>query len=366
MFAPATRPAGRARLAALATTAALGLGAALLGTTSPAFAATTPTLTGPATTTGYGQVTLTGTAEAGARVILIEAAYIFRGDMSPATEYSNGDIIATTADSSGRFTLRRTMDSGFVFAAEADGVRSSTITIDMIAKPIVRLTTSGTTVNVSVSSDPAQPWLPVTVQRQSGSTWAAVAQGSTAENGVYTTVLTGQSAGTQHYRAGVGPDTENGVRTGYSASTAVVIGGSGTPGTPPPATTPAGPKAGDVRFSLVRYNAPGTDKATNAAYNQEYVRITNYTSKTINLKSWTVKDRAGNTYRFSQDFLLRGKKYVYVLTGKGTDGKPAAYRYWGKKGYIWNNSGDAAYLRTGGNKLIDSCTWGKGSGATSC
>ncbi len=123
---------------------------------------------------------------------------------------------------------------------------------------------------------------------------------------------------------------------------------------------------GDVRFSLVQYNPPGTDRANNAGYNQEYVRITNYTTKTINLKYWTVKDRAGNTYRFGTDFYLRGLKNVYVLTGKGTDGKPSSYRYWGRTGYIWNNTGDAAYLRTGSNKLIDSCSWGKGSGRTSC
>jgi hypothetical protein len=79
-----------------------------------------------------------------------------------------------------------------------------------------------------------------------------------------------------------------------------------------------------------------------------------------------VEDRAGNTYRFSSDFHLGAKKYVYVLTGKGTDGKPAGHRYWGRTGYIWNNSGDAAYLRTGSNKLIDSCSWGDGSGLTSC
>ena len=114
------------------------------------------------------------------------------------------------------------------------------------------------------------------------------------------------------------------------------------------------------------YNPPGTDKANNAYYNKEYFRITNYTNKTINLKYWTVRDRAGNTYRFNTDFYLRAKKSVYVLTGKGTDGKPATYRYWGKKAYIWNNCGDAAYLRTGSNKLIDSCGWGKGSGKTYC
>jgi hypothetical protein len=385
MYARSTRPTGRVRFAALGAAAAMGLGAALFGTPSPAYAATTPTLSGPATTTGFGAVTMTGTAAPGAAVTLIEAAYIFRGDMNPAVNYANGDIISTTADSAGNFTLRRTMDSGFVFAAQADGLRSNVITIDMIAKPTLQLTTSGTSVNVSVFSDPGQPWLPVAVQRQSGTTWTTDVAGSTAENGVYTTVLTGQSAGTtQYFRAGVGPDADNGVRIGYSATVGIVIGGSGTPVTPaptpkptatptpkppvitPPPAIPAAPRVGDVRFSLVQYDAPGTDRANNAGYNAEYIRITNYTTRTINLKYWTVKDRAGNTYRFNTDFHLRRSANVYLLTGKGVDGTPSNFRFWGKKGYIWNNTGDAAYLRTGSNKLIDSCSWGDGNGKTYC
>ena len=434
MHARSTRPAGRTRFAALAAAAALGLGAVLTGAT-PAMAAAVPTLSGPATTVGFGPVTLTGTADPGAQVTLIEAAYIYRGDMNPAQEYNNGDIISTRADSSGHFTLRRTMDSGFVFAAEANGLRSDVITIAMIAKPTLVLTTSGTNVAVTVYADPGQPWLPVAVQRREDTSWTTVVEGYTAENGVYSTTLTGLTAGqTQYYRAEVGPDDENAVRTGHSATVGIEVGGSGgpttqpttapptttrptttpptsrptttppttrptttpptsrptttppttrPPTTPPPTTTPptttpapkptttpppvpAGPKAGDVRFSLVQYDPAGTDRKNNAGYNLEYFRITNYTSKTINLKYWTVKDRAGNTYRFSTDFYLRGLKNVYVLTGKGTDGKPSNYRYWGRAGYIWNNAGDAAYLRTGSNKLIDSCTWGDGSGRTSC
>jgi hypothetical protein len=386
MYARSTRPTSRVRFAALAAAAAMGLGTALLGV-SPASAATTPTLSGPATTIGFGPVTMTGTAAPEAVVTLIEAAYIFRGDMNPAANYNNGDIITTTADSSGKFTLRRTMDSGFVFAAQADGLRSKVITIDMIAKPTLELTESGVTVNVSVFSDPGQPWLPVSVQRQNSSGWTTVAAGDTTEGGNYTTALTGQPAGTQYYRAGVGPDADNGVRTGYSATVAIVIDSSGTPATPPtttPTTTPtkppvvtppvvtpppatsAAPKAGDVRFTLVQYNPPGADRANNAGYNKEYFRITNYTSKTINLKSWTVRDRAGNIYRFAKDFRLGSKKSVYVLTGKGTDGKPANYRFWGRTAYVWNNGGDGAFLRSATGKQIDSCGWGKGSGKTYC
>jgi hypothetical protein len=58
---------------------------------------------------------------------------------------------------------------------------------------------------------------------------------------------------------------------------------------------------------------------------------------------------------------------MYVLTGKGTNGKPSStYRYWGSSGYVWNNSGDTAYLRDATNKSIDSCRWTKDANVTYC
>jgi hypothetical protein len=383
MHARSTRPSSRARLAAFTAAAVLTVGTALLGTTSPALAATTPTLSGPASTTGYGPVTMTGTAAPGARVTLIEAAYIFRGDMNPAQDFANGDIITTVADGSGRFTLRRTMDSGFVFAAEADGLRSNVITIEMVAKPSLQLTVSGGNVNVDVHADPSQPWLPVAVQRQNGTAWTTLVEGFTGETGVYSTVLTGQPTGTQHYRAEVGPDAANAVTLGRTAVVAVAVGGTGTgtpvtptpttPTTPPTTPTPkpttppvtAGPKAGDVLFTLVQYDPVGKDSNTAKSLNSEYWRITNKTKKTINMQYWTVKDRAGNTYRFPTFYLLAGRS-VTIATGKGTNGKPVAWRYWGRTGHVLNNTGDGLYLRTGSGKTIDTCGWTNGSGRTGC
>jgi hypothetical protein len=43
-----------------------------------------------------------------------------------------------------------------------------------------------------------------------------------------------------------------------------------------------------------------------------------------------------------------------------------SYRYWGSKGYVWNNGGDTAYLRDATNKAIDSCRWTKDKGTTYC
>ena len=55
-----------------------------------------------------------------------------------------------------------------------------------------------------------------------------------------------------------------------------------------------------------------------------------------------------------------------IATGKGTNGKPAAWRYWGRTGHVLNNTGDGLYLRTGSGKTIDTCGWTDGSGRTGC
>ena len=60
--------------------------------------------------------------------------------------------------------------------------------------------------------------------------------------------------------------------------------------TPKPTTptVPAGPKAGDVLFTLVQYDPAGKDTNTTKSLNSEYWRITNKTTKTINMRYWTV------------------------------------------------------------------------------
>ena len=54
-----------------------GIAASLALTAAPSFAAAAPTLSGPADRTGYGTITLTGTATPGAAVHLYESAIIF-------------------------------------------------------------------------------------------------------------------------------------------------------------------------------------------------------------------------------------------------------------------------------------------------
>jgi hypothetical protein len=398
------RPSGRKRVAGLVAAAALGLGTVLAGA-SPAMAAA-PTLNQPSTPTGYSYVTLTGTADPGSTVVLWEAAYAFRTSMYPAEQFFGDDIITAVANSSGQFTLRRRMDSGFVFKVRVGSTDSNTVAVPIIAKPSLQVTASGSNVNATVLADPGQPGLDTAVQRWNGTAWIAMADGQTDGDAVYATVLTNQPAGQQYYRASAGPDDSNFVRQGYSDTVGIVLSGSGTGTTPPPNTTPtttpttkppttkppvtvppatkppatkppvtkpptpkptpppAAPRVGDVKFSYAYYNSKGADTGSNKSLNREYVRLTNKTKKTVNLRYWTVRDRAGNVYKFTGNFPLAAGKSVYLRTGRGTN--TYGTRYWGRKGYVWNNGGDGAYLRSSTNKTIDTCGWGKGKGYTAC
>ncbi|MET0419549.1 MAG: lamin tail domain-containing protein, partial [Actinoplanes sp.] len=61
---------------------------------------------------------------------------------------------------------------------------------------------------------------------------------------------------------------------------------------PAQAATPA------VQITKVYYNSPGTDNRSNSSLNAEYVRLTNRRSSTVNLKSWTLRDKSRHVYTF--------------------------------------------------------------------
>jgi hypothetical protein len=140
----------------------------------------------------------------------------------------------------------------------------------------------------------------------------------------------------------------------------VVLGATLTIGAPAQAAAPA------VQITRVYYNSPGTDNRSNASLNAEYVRLTNTTSKAINLKGWTLRDKQHHIYTFTSYTLGAGRR-VYIHTGKGTNGKPDyQHRYWNSGNYIWNNTGDTAYVRNPSGRQIDTCSWGSTGSVTSC
>jgi hypothetical protein len=120
-----------------------------------------------------------------------------------------------------------------------------------------------------------------------------------------------------------------------------------------------------VSFSRIYVDSPGRDTRTNASLNAEWVRLTNNTSRGIQLRGWTVRDVARHVYTFST-YTLGARKSVYIHTGRGTNGRPdAGHRFWQSGNYIWNNTGDTAILRNAAGTQIDSCSW-RTTVATNC
>lgn len=114
------------------------------------------------------------------------------------------------------------------------------------------------------------------------------------------------------------------------------------------AATPA------VKISYVYFDSPGSDTGSTASLNTEYVRITNTTSTARSLTGWTLRDKTGYTYTFPT-FTLGARATVTVHTGKGT--ATSAHRYYNKTWYIWNNTGDTAYLRDSKGATVHTCAW---------
>ncbi|MET8906451.1 lamin tail domain-containing protein [Micromonospora sp. NPDC004551] len=146
--------------------------------------------------------------------------------------------------------------------------------------------------------------------------------------------------------------------TGLVSALVVAVGGSLAAAAPAQAATPA------VMITKAYYNSPGSDTGSNTSLNAEYVRLTNKRSSTINLKYWTLRDKSNHVYKFASDFKLGAGASVYIHTGKGTN--TSTHRYWGSGAYIWNNTGDTAYLRNSAGTAIDSCSWGSSGSYTNC
>jgi hypothetical protein len=139
---------------------------------------------------------------------------------------------------------------------------------------------------------------------------------------------------------------------------AVVAAGVALFGVTGPAAAAAGPA---VRFYNTQYDAPGTDTRTNAHINKEWISIINDTSSSIQLKGWTIRDKANHKFTFGTT-TIKAHTRLLLLTGKGSP--VPNHRYWGSGNYIWNNDGDTAYLRNPAGATVDTCTWGYKSDRT--
>jgi len=372
--------------------------AATFAIAAPASAAATPTLSGPAQVVGYDEITMTGTADPNSTVQLWETA-IGWNDMQPAKDFTSpnedGPVLAT-ADGSGKFQLKRFVDSGFLFQVRQGSAVSNTITVK--AKLAVKFWMPEGQAPVSgrliVNGDalPAQPDLPVQIQRKSktSDTWTTVRTTKTAgDTAAFSETLTGQPGGNQTYRAVFSSDDSQGVIGTTSGEVTYWTPESGTttpptttpPATKPPTTTPPATKppttppttkpptttTPPIQFTRIQADPPGVDSGSNGSLLNEYFKITNMTKKAININGWTVRDGKGIVYRFPNININVGQSYL-VRTGKGKDS--GSFRHWGragKAGYVWDNLGDVAYLRNPAGGNVDICKWTKlGPGYTNC
>jgi len=118
-----------------------------------------------------------------------------------------------------------------------------------------------------------------------------------------------------------------------------------------------------VRFSGVQYDSPGDDTGSNRSLNGEWVKITNHASRAKVMTGWKLRDRTGYRYTFPT-FRLGAGRSVRVHTGSGTN--TSNDLYWRLGTYVWNNTGDKATLKNRSGVVVDTCSWGDGSGYTSC
>ncbi|GAB3875360.1 lamin tail domain-containing protein [Terrabacter terrigena] len=118
-----------------------------------------------------------------------------------------------------------------------------------------------------------------------------------------------------------------------------------------------------IMIYKVQYNSPGADTGSNTSLNSEYVVIKNTTRTNRSITGWTLRDKTGYTYKFPA-FTLKAGATVTVRTGRGT--ATTANRYYNYSWYVWNNSGDTAYLKTAAGTTVDTCSWTSSGSAKYC
>jgi Lamin Tail Domain len=121
--------------------------------------------------------------------------------------------------------------------------------------------------------------------------------------------------------------------------------------------------AGGVIIYRAYYNSPGSDTGTNASLNAEYIQLRNTARVAKIVTGWTLRDKQGHVYKFPATRINPGQ-YLTIRTGKGRNN--VANRYQGRAWYVWNNTGDTAYLRNAAGAQIDTCSWGRTGSWRNC
>ncbi|GAA1842749.1 lamin tail domain-containing protein [Asanoa iriomotensis] len=117
-----------------------------------------------------------------------------------------------------------------------------------------------------------------------------------------------------------------------------------------------------VQIAGIQFDSPGRDNGSNASLNGEWISLVNNGRRAVNLRGYTIKDRANHVYRFGNVWIEGDGGRVRVHTGMGRSNGDV--RYWGSRSYIWNNNGDTATLSGPQGRTIDSCSYRGGNGRT--
>jgi endonuclease YncB( thermonuclease family) len=104
--------------------------------------------------------------------------------------------------------------------------------------------------------------------------------------------------------------------------------------------------SGDITVFRFNFNAEGNDDEN---LNDEYVILQNVGDAPLNMTGWTIKDEGSNIFTFPE-YILHDDEVVTLHTGSGSNTKNEIF--WNKKGAVWNNKGDAIYLRDIEEKLV--------------
>ena len=118
-------------------------------------------------------------------------------------------------------------------------------------------------------------------------------------------------------------------------------------------------KNGGVKISTLSLGSstPPRDRAmSNRRLNGEWLELANTGARRRVLDGATIRDSAGQVYRF-RTLRLRPGDHVRVYTGFGHDTRGS--RYWRRSRPVWNDRGDRATLRTRAGRLLDRCSYGK-------
>jgi hypothetical protein len=137
---------------------------------------------------------------------------------------------------------------------------------------------------------------------------------------------------------------------------ALAIGAAIAVAGPAEAATPT------LRFHGAQYDSPGSDTRSAASLDNEWVSLVNSGTKAVNLNHYTIRDKSNHVYTFGNVSIAGMGGRLWLHTGKGTN--TTTNRFWGSGNYVWNNTGDTAYLRNASGTAVDSCTWKQKSGRT--